>query len=1031
MPKKVLKRFYQNKFFLAIFLGTLIFGLVFPKKLHANEDPFLSIVNPVRGYDFWESEYSPIDPVKAQKQIVEKNNLIATWLLRPDVVLDDELISYFQNEFASHELGIFFEVTPKLAEKARVVYPKGEKYDAHRFFLSGYIPEERVKLIDTAFAAFKNETGFFPLSIGAWHIDAFSANYMQEKYDISAVMLVADQYSTDRYRVWGGWWGIPYYPSKKHILIPAQSRKDKIDVVVTQWAVRDPLNGYGPGFESNYSVQPNDYTKNEIGQNISYFKKLLDIYLEPSDSMFGHAVVGLENELWSSNRLEFERQMDEVSRRVREENVQVLTIKEFSDWYKESFPELSQPREISIEDPLDSGRKATWIMEKEYRIGLIEENGRKYLRDFRLYSETNPESYLVSANLRPELVLEAKAAIDTVENPENKIDVTGLSKDEIVSGYLSKKDFPLVLVFWTTIIVGILTWLYMRFKSRIRQNLEISVLLLLGTATWSLIMVKSGLVYDFGMGFWGPNGHDGVWHIALINQLAKGSLEMPVFAGEQLRNYHVGFDVLLVIIRKITMIPIHNLYFQIIPPLLAFLIGILVYKFVLLWRKSKSAAFWATFFVYFGGSFGWLITLLRNGEIGGESMFWAQQAISTLVNPPFALSILLMFLGLILLIRYKESKKLKLLVLVSLVFGSLAQVKVYAGILSLGGLFVAGIFEYFRRKDLVFLKVFVGSFLASLFLFLPLNRNSSSLIVFRPFWFLETMMGLADRLHWSRFCEAMINYRLGNIWIKAIPAYSIAFLIFLVGNMGTRIIKVPLIIKWLRDFKKIKATEIFLLVVIAGGVVFPMFLLQVGTPWNTIQFFYYSLVFSGVLAGVFLDEWLEIQKSSKKKILVISGVFLLTIPTTMATLKHYLPSRPPAKISHKELEALSFLAKQPDGVVLTYPFDRIAAKAAASKPPRSLYLYESTAYVSAFGNKPVYLEDEVNLDITGYDWRNRREEVESFLESFDNTETWSFLREKNITYVYWIKGQRAKPGEGQLEMTRIFENSEVDIYKVD
>ncbi|MCK4588736.1 hypothetical protein KAT60_02875, partial [Candidatus Woesebacteria bacterium] len=363
-------------------------------------------------------------------------------------------------------------------------------------------------------------------------------------------------------------------------------------------------------------------------------------------------------------------------------------------------------------------------------------------------------------------------------------------------------------------------------------------------------MVKSALVYPFGMGFWGPNGHDGVWHIALINQLAKGSLEMPTFAGEQLKNYHIGFDALLAVIHKITTIPVHNLYFQVIPPLLALLVGILVYKFVLLWRKSKSAAFWATFFVYFGGSFGWLVTFLRDGEIGGESMFWAQQAISTLVNPPFALSIVLMFLGLILLIRYKKSAGFGLLVLISLIFGSLVQVKIYAGILSLGGLFVAGTFEYFRKKDFNVLKVFVGSFLTSLLLYLPLNKFSSNLIVYRPFWFLETMMGLTDRFYWQRFYEAMVNYRLGNIWIKAIPAYLIAFLIFLIGNMGTRIIKVPLIIKWLRDFKKIRVTEIFLLVVIVGGVVFPMFFLQAGTPWNTIQFFYYSLVFSGVLAGV-------------------------------------------------------------------------------------------------------------------------------------------------------------------------------------
>jgi len=238
-------------------------------------------------------------------------------------------------------------------------------------------------------------------------------------------------------------------------------------------------------------------------------------------------------------------------------------------------------------------------------------------------------------------------------------------------------------------------------------------------------------------------------------------------------------------------------------------------------------------------------------------------------------------------------------------------------------------------------------------------------------------------------------------------------------------------IKWFKKYKKLSFVEIFFAVVIFSGIVFPMFFLQEGTPWNTIQFFYYSLVFSGVLAGMSLGEWLGAQKNNKKKMFVTGSILVLTLPTTMATLKHYLPARPPAKISHEELEALSFLSEQSDGIVLTYPFDRVAAETAKLNPPRPLYLYESTAYVSAFGNKPVYLEDEVNLNITGYNWRQRREEVESFLNSLDHVETWSFLRENNITYVYWIKGQRAKLGENQLGITEIFDNSEVNIYKVD
>src|SRR3990167_5784954 len=161
------------------------------------------------------------------------------------------------------------------------------------------------------------------------------------------------------------------------------------------------------------------------------------------------------------------------------------------------------------------------------------------------------------------------------------------------------------------------------------QKRHLTLLVLMGTIIWSSTMVKSGLIYDYGMGFWGPNGHDGIWHIALIKSLIRcialpleclrNGVEMPVFAGETLKNYHIGYDLLLAFISRITGISPTALYFQIFPPVLALLIGVLTYKLVLDWRSSKSQALWATFFVYFGGSFGWLVSLLRSGELGGES----------------------------------------------------------------------------------------------------------------------------------------------------------------------------------------------------------------------------------------------------------------------------------------------------------------------------------------------------------------------------------------------------------------------------
>ncbi|MDO8452501.1 MAG: hypothetical protein Q7S79_01995, partial [bacterium] len=347
----------------------------------------------------------------------------------------------------------------------------------------------------------------------------------------------------------------------------------------------------------------------------------------------------------------------------------------------------------------------------------------------------------------------------------------------------------------------------------------------------------------------------------------------------------------------------------------------------------------------------------------------------------------------------------------------------YAGILGLGALFVAGLYHLWKQKNLAILAVSLISIALSAALFFPLNKNSSGLIVFQPFWFLETLMALSDRFYWPKFYEAMINYRAAHNYPKMILAYSVAFGIFLLGNLGTRILGAKEVLARIR---KHDALDVFLFTVAAGGIVFPMLFLQKGTPWNTIQFFYYTLFVFSIYAGITAGKWFK-----RKHTVLVALLILLTIPSTYATLKHYWPSRPPAKISKEELEALTFLSKQPNGVVLTYPYDAKLAEKAIENPPRPLYLYESTAYVSAFSKKPVYLEDEVNLNITGFDWRERRLEVEDWQKSLDRDFVPKFLRDKNIKYVYWVKPQRVPLGETQLGMKLIFENAEVTIYEVE
>ena len=72
---------------------------------------------------------------------------------------------------------------------------------------------------------------------------------------------------------------------------------------------------------------------------------------------------------------------------------------------------------------------------------------------------------------------------------------------------------------------------------------------------------------------------------------------------------------------------------------------------------------------------------------------------------------------------------------------------------------------------------------------------------------------------------------------------------------------------------------------------------------------------------------------------------------------------------------------------------------AINNPPRPLYLYDSTAYISAFSAQPSYLSDEVNLDITGYNWESRRREVEKFFFDAAYDGKYELLKKKNISFV--------------------------------
>ncbi|MDD5415714.1 MAG: hypothetical protein PHE48_01770 [Candidatus Daviesbacteria bacterium] len=1156
-----------------IFLLLSFFSIIFSAQTVAASNSFISIVNPVRGNDFWDLKDQSVETaVLGQIEILNKSNLPATWLLRFDVLNNENIINQLKDRTLD-EKGLFLEVTQAWTAQAKIQYRKLDIWHAAgSAFLTGYEREQRGKLIDVAFEKFKNIFGQYPVSVGAWWIDAYSLDYMQKKYDITSALIVADQYSTDNYQIWGQYFGTPYYPGKNNALHPAGNLENKLDVVMMQWATRDPVNGYGNGVtESTFSVQANDYIDYH-DLDTKYFSSLIDIYTKQKFNQFAHMVVGLENSYsWRKYADEYKKQIEVLIEKRDSNQLSVITMKDFAGWYKKTFPKLSPEQLIVADDPLGSFRKAVWFMNPYYRAGWFLNSDGSVFREIRQYVDGEEElcfrtrcdnvNFATSATrVLDDVSFSSKWVIDEGKISNSKVERKGddflisykneagnvrhiefLPRDisldgnifsidaailnaiktgstvtknaaaggqtldwslfsvilklaefllflllvTFIPGFVLSRNFlkkdslflrlfisgsvgfvVLTLLFYITsllkirplvfayILISLI--LYVRFKppfvilretkdliirffpSQRRPqndrvgwfNLILIAIILAGTIFQAMPTFKSGLNFSYGIGLWGPNTHDGVWHIALINQLVKSvPPENPVYSGVTLKNYHFFYDLLVAVTNYLSGLPVSDLVFRFYPVIFSLMLGLGSYYLIMKLFKNrmeemqvKVAAVFSLYFIYFAGSFGWIVEFLREGHFGGESAFWANQAVSFNLNPPFAVSLVILIS--LFHILFSNTKGIVPNAVAIIMVGTLASFKSYTGILVLGALCFVAAVRILRNKDFTCFWTVLFSILVTALLFLSNFQASSALIIFVPFWFIHSMVDSPDRVGWVRLSLARTTSQALEQWPKFIIAETLSLLLFIFGNLGLRFLSLGYLLKIKEIFKN--DTLLFISTTAILSSVIPILFIQSGNPWNTIQFFYPFLYISALFSGPVI-AFLVFRLN---KILVFSFVCLVLIIApinSLVTAGGYLSKTPHAFISSKELAGLQFLASEPKGTVLTYPYDgKLKTKVAEPWP---ILVYDSTAYVSAFSKKAGYLEDEPQNQILLTDYKKRLVASKDFFLK-PVSEGSKFLRDNNIKYIYIPKIYDIRLDEGAQEVKNIFENEEIIIYQV-
>ncbi len=336
--------------------------------------------------------------VVQQVESMKKYNLGGSFLLQYDALMDKRyqtLLAGLPKD--SFEIGAWWEIPQPLVEKAGLKWRGRYPWDWHADvgFSTGYTPEERKKLIDVYFEDFKTAFGYYPKSVASWFIDAYSINYMYEKYGIVASANCKDQYGTDGYTLWGGYWNQAYYPSKINSYMPAQHADKQIPVPIFRLLGSDPVRQYDTGISSSrQGVITLEPVYKFGGGDEKWVNWFFNVLVDDPSVGFNYTQAGQENSFtWQDMKKGFELQMPLIAKLRDEGKVKVETMEQSGRWFKKTY-KVTPPTSFTVSKDIEgSDLKTAWFNSRFYRINLLWEKNTLRIRDIHLFDEKLPSIY--------------------------------------------------------------------------------------------------------------------------------------------------------------------------------------------------------------------------------------------------------------------------------------------------------------------------------------------------------------------------------------------------------------------------------------------------------------------------------------------------------------------------------------------------------------------------------------------------------------------------------------------------------------
>lgn len=369
-----------------------------------NSKKIVNIINFVRAEDPRVEQSVLYGTFKNQVELCRSYPMPYTFLMQYDAFVRPEYVELLTNEKDPNmEIGVWIELAQEQVEKVGIKWDgrEGFKWDwhVHPGMLMGYSIPERKLLIDELMNRFYEVFGYYPKSVGSWLLDSWSIAYMEEKYDIDAFMICKEQFGTDGYTLWGGYYNQAYYPSKKNMFVPAQSIEEQINTPVIRMLGPDPIYQYDFGLDENYDYSHCQHVMTiepvwECGQNPKWVDWYLHSTFEEESLNMAYTQTGQENPFtWARFGEGLIMQMKKLYDGYKSGRFEILSMGDTGKWFKKTFTTTPATAMTSLEDWKNEGKQTVWYNCKRYRANILAENGGLLLRDLFLFDENYEDRY--------------------------------------------------------------------------------------------------------------------------------------------------------------------------------------------------------------------------------------------------------------------------------------------------------------------------------------------------------------------------------------------------------------------------------------------------------------------------------------------------------------------------------------------------------------------------------------------------------------------------------------------------------------